>query len=374
MEITIIKHLEEFLEIREKWDNLVLSADPDNVYVTSIWLEATIKHLCGDEDLYIMCGWDKGELIVALPFVHSCKKILGGFRFVRYRNITGLYTGHFDFPVLNKDLGPLIELWNEFSRILGKWDEIEMLYVRKDSMAYKLYASIYSRYHKRFREEIYIGSDYLCETQENWNTYYSQLNNTTKRHMTKMKNRINKAASYDVRKLLKEEEIDCCHNDSISLETHSWKGDINSVRTRDYAAFIKEVCKKMIRYYRLHYYVLCINGKKAAFLICAEISSYMIAMVGGFSDSYKYYSPGKYLISRAIEEAHENSCRCIDLYHHSDSYKQEIVITSPVPKYLIRLYNHTFVVFCYKSVLYFKKRWVAFFNSIAFFKVFNKRQ
>ena len=68
MKIQIIQNINEFKKISGAWDELVLSSDPDNVYVTSVWLEATIENFITDEELFIFCGWKGDRLLGALPF------------------------------------------------------------------------------------------------------------------------------------------------------------------------------------------------------------------------------------------------------------------------------------------------------------------
>ncbi|MBN1472513.1 MAG: GNAT family N-acetyltransferase [Syntrophaceae bacterium] len=371
MKIQLINNLDAFEKIHKAWDELVLSADPENVYVTSIWLEATIENFLNDDELFLFCAWEGDVLEAALPLKRSYSKLFPGLRLCTYENITGIYTGHFDFPVRNRSFGTLKKVWEAFQKHTRRWDILELNYVREDTLAHQLFKHVSGNHKNKFNEQIYLGSDYICHIQENWETYLGLLGKNTRQNIKKSNNRLFKSGGFSVEKVQTDDDLDEKYEVAKMLERKSWKGHSGSVRTADYEKFLKSLCKKKSDYSRPDFYLLKIGSDYAAFILCIMVLNYVVAVVTGYDKKYEYYSPGQYVFCEILKDAHLKKYNKIDLFHNSGNYKSKIVIEKPVPKFLFRITNKTPQSIFHKTFVFFKSRLNNLIPRAPFKKIHN---
>jgi len=320
VKIDIITTNDEFENIKEEWDDLLVRSG-GNIFQTWEWQWTWWKHYSKGKRLFILIGREGGVVGIA-PFYLS-KSHFG----LPVKVLSFLGTGPSDYGgiiVLPKRKEEFIKrALSYISSFSNAWDIIDMQQLPENSSCTRFPEGLFKedgfRYLKLFQDS--LPALLLPST---WDEFTSRLSKKFRYNLGYYSRSIRKAHEVDIYSLSEGiKDISCEMNIFFDLHQKRWRakklpGLFWSKRYRDFHLDVADrFCKKGW----LALYFLKLDGEVAASLYGFKYNNCFYYYLGGFNPQWNHLSVGTILTGEVIHDSISEKLSYFDFLRGDEDYK-----------------------------------------------------
>ena len=173
MNTKVIEQINEFEELKDKWDNLLEESNYPNIFLTWEWLFEWYKWFGGQSKLYIITVWDNKDLIAIAPFVKERIKLLN-ITLIKFLGTTYVCSDYLNIITKKGFETQAIEEIFSFIAADKSWDIVELRDMDQDAINVELF--LRESIHKKFtvNTEITVKCPYIV-LPSSMAEFYSRL-------------------------------------------------------------------------------------------------------------------------------------------------------------------------------------------------------
>jgi len=318
MKINCISSEEEFLSLKDKWNNLLEKVSNNTIFLTWEWLFSWWKFYNDGQNLLILIAKDEEQNLIAIaPLMISKKKVSPG---LSLKTIQFIGTGkggsdYLDFIIID---GREEEFLNLFFNYLKEhsfiWDLIELSDIREDAYTLKIIEMIVKKIGFRLQKRQKSTCPYISLPKE-WELYLQSLSKKMSKNVT-----------YQTRRLVKnyQTEFEVCRDVNKLEEIIEKFLEQHTRRFQPeprWVNFIKEITNRFFEKGWLKLNCLRINEEIVAVLFNFVYSEKEYYFQSGFNPKWSKFSVGTVLIGFSIKDAISNGLKEFDFLKGGEKYK-----------------------------------------------------
>jgi hypothetical protein len=354
LQVTEINDPAQFLELKNKWNEVLIKSNDGNVFLTWEFLSTCWNLFGSGKKLRILIIKDEEEIIAIAPFRQSRLKFgnFFGYDVIEFLGEGADYTG----LILTEKKSECFCLIIDYLMMKGDWDFINLFNLPETSIIPQ-YLSKNSKSLPKF--ELKQGK--ICP--------FISLPNSTDAFMLTLDNAFRK----DLRRCQKNLEqdygrIELKKYDAygsvekgltlfFDLHQERWhskvgQGLFETEKNRD---FFRKVSKQFAENGWLALYFLTVKGVPIATQYCVEYKERVFYTLSGFSMQYSKYSPGNVLTMKIIEDCIQRQIKEFDFMKGDEFYKFKWTKQYRT-NFGIRFVNRKFSSNLYEQVINFTKK------------------
>lgn len=327
LKIFEINTLDEFIELKPKWNEVLAKSKDNNIFLTWEYLSTFWRYFGKYAKLRILCVKDKDEIIAIAPLRQSRYDFMNflGYNVIEplgYRGLMpegGDYTGF----ILTRKEGECLLLILKYLVEHDSWDFIYMYDVPEASMISYLLPSL----PKTLPITCEIKKGVICPyitLPNSMDAFLRELPRKFRRELGRcMRNLQKDFSKVELKKYDALGSIEETMNIHFELNQKRWKSKqmTGTFKTPEICAFYIDVAKLFAEKGWLALHFLTINDKPVAGLYCFEYNRKMYAAVSGFDPVYSKYSIGNILFLKVIEKCIERKMDEFDFMKGAEPYK-----------------------------------------------------
>ena len=370
--VQIITTYNDFLNLKNSWDSLLLKSGIQNPYLTHDWFRITYEHFEKENDLFILVAQREGEVLGIAPCILSKGKYFG-LRIKKIRFLVNVHTPQQDFITTNEYRTEAIAAIFDFLQTnTRRWDVFELKEIRENSAALFLLEENCNRrniFHSRFP----ISTSWSVPTNISFESALAKISGQIKRKFRKYLRRLENFGHLTFRIITDYDEIEEHLQLFFDFYERSWKG-----REKN-SDFYYNVARTFCQTHNAFLFALCLDQKPIAYVFSLKSGRILFGRKATFDSAYSAFSPGTALIYKIFE--YSLLTEDIDAYDFgrgNEQYKLNLGSVSVNQISILGAHKKTVVSYLfflrYKIVLFLKnnKYSSAILNSFRNNFIFNR--
>jgi CelD/BcsL family acetyltransferase involved in cellulose biosynthesis len=302
LKVLSVTSLQEFIPLKERWDDLLQNSNQNVVHLTHAWFLSWWESFQGSHQLYILAVENhKGQLIAIAPLLRGrCR-----YRGVPVQIISFMVNGHSPSAdlILRKD-----QAVEGFKAVFAHleadrdWDLLIFDKLSTEGHTYRLLIDYlkHSSYHTGLQDN--IDTPFVL-IDSSWETF---LRTRTPRFRKTLRNKLNRATrsgDFTCERILIPNRHHPALNDMISISSKSWKNAAGTDLTADSAgrSFYMHICDRFGPLGSVTLWMLRKNVEPVAFELHLAFNRTAYPLRADYDDSFKQYSPGSLLEANILE-------------------------------------------------------------------------
>jgi hypothetical protein len=302
VKIEAITNFDQFLELRQPWNELVSQTEVNHAYMKHEWFECWIRNLGRLDNIMIPAVWSDNQLVAIAPMQISKIKLKG----LQAKALTFLSSGispRCNFIVHDSfDPKGLFECL--FKR--GGWDLVIVNNIESNLKTTDAYINYLKLNKKQHSVEPGRMSPFLTADPD-WDNLWKNLSKSHRNNLNTAMNRIEKVGSFKINKITKPVEFANVFDQLAETSAKSWKRDMKSdlKSTPEILSFYSEFSGKTSETELFELWTLEIDGEMAAFDYHLKGDHALSLIRTDFDLKYKFYSPGNIIKLKLLKELFE---------------------------------------------------------------------
>lgn len=316
MKIEEIRKYEDWVAVKEEWNDLISRSGNPNFFSTFEWLGTWWRHFGEGRELFIIILREEGRMIGLAPWMISP----AGRKGVSFKKIEFIGAGLSDWAGLilsEGDERALDLIADHLNRRSDLWDVATFSELKEGKLSEGFGDAL-----SRRKWTLQRGSDSVCpfiRLEGTWEDFYNA--NTTP-----------KTRSYrrrDLRRLEKNGTLQFKLLEDLSLEPRIVEGIFQLGRevcpdlfaSPERVAFLQELLAVLSRAGRLKVSLLELDKQVICFLIGFVYEGQYLAYLTGYNREYSYGSPGEATLQHALEHCFGSGIGQFHFLRGPEAYK-----------------------------------------------------
>lgn len=321
LKIKEVNEYNQFIELREKWNNTLKKSRDDNIFLTWEWLSTWWKHYGKDRELMILLAEDKNEIVAVAPFMYSVYKLLE----FKLRKIEFMGTCHTDYCnfILAKRKAESLELFLKYLSNLT-WDCLELKEIPESAESILFMRKISQKAH--IPQERVCGKCPYINLPASWETFFKELSGNMRRNLRRRMKRLREKYKVEFTRQADIESLQEAMRTFVYLHEKRWKSKgLSGSFGEDpkFCDFLLDVSKCFAERNWLNLSFLTINDKPISSALCFEYNKTLYYYHPGFDPAYSKFSVGNLLIMHLIEDSIRKGITKFDFLKGAESYKYD---------------------------------------------------
>ncbi len=292
-----ISDKQEFLSLKQAWNDLVATTAIDHAFMRHEWFESLIENLLPKAQLAIHTAWEDDKLVAIAPLLitRQIRKHLP-VRFLSF--VVSSVTPRCNF-IISDSIDPRPFFDSVFST--KGWDVAELKSVESNQPVTRAFIE-YLKQNKQYVIEEGLQSPYDM-IEVDWETFLQGRGSRFKNTNRSSLNRLRKAESFEIITIEDFAEFEKHFDDMIAVSANSWKAEIRTdlKSTPDMASFYRDYCRLTSDDKLFLSHVLKVDGKPAGFDFYLRFKNRLVTLRWDFDLRHKHYMPGKVLQNYTIK-------------------------------------------------------------------------
>ncbi len=321
MRLKIISKPDE--QFWKSFDVLSSKCFDHHVQLKSAWLRPYINNQL-DGEIYIICVYDREELVGCLPLQTSKQKAT---RFWNYRILGMLGYGPTDFYEIlacgNKDKVKKMILQHLVES--SSWDILNINFLPANSSSIDSIQEVFKRPDFELKKKSITGFHFE-KTDGDWQEYYRNSFKKKNKDLQKGERRLKKDEIHYSFTTYRKDVYDHFIADvSLYAERRESLGQYNYYEDKKYREFLKEVCNNYEKNNNVELTKMQDqNGVSLAIQLDFISNNVRYHWNHAFNEDFKRYSPGKILLQELLKKAFEtDSIKSCNHMRGLSSYKEK---------------------------------------------------
>jgi len=321
LHIKEINEYNQFLDLRETWNNALKKSRDNNIFLTWEWLSTWWKHYGKESHLMILLAEEQNKIIAIAPLMHSVYRVFG-FKLRKIEFIgASKHSDYSNFILTEKKTECLKLFINYLNDYPLKWNCLEFRGIPKTAESLNSLRMI--------GKDLYTFEERPCNICP-----YIPLPNSFEVFYKELDRKMRKELRRCLRRLAEKCEVEFTRYDDIELlqdgmealfELHQkrWrtKGLLGSFADPTFRNFLLDIAKCFTNNGWLNLSILTANSKPIASLFSFEYNERFYCYNLGFDPAYSKYSVGSLLFLRLIEDCIRKGLKEFDFLRGAEAYK-----------------------------------------------------
>lgn len=307
----VINNFEDFLRLEGQWNSLLVESDQDEALMTHEFFCSWWETFGKDHEMLVVLVWENEELIAIAPLMRRKVKWRGAKAEVIscMANIQSNRTG---LIIKGNRKNILSETLRFFKASEVYFDMFQLNYILKGSWTEINIIDTLQTCGYKYREMPHNFSPFIS-IKLDWQEYKKDRSRNFRHKLNRLNNLYRRLEDFNVIKY-SNDKIEDAINEVFSISEKSWQYDKDSflVSTKKEQHFLYNLAIKMAEKGYLNIWVLKIREIPVAFVFNLTYKKRIYSLKIGYDQAYSKFSPGEFLISKAIQDSFDNG------YHEYD--------------------------------------------------------
>lgn len=316
-----LNEYDQFMELREQWNDVLRKSKDNEVFLTWEWLSTWWKHYGKEKELMILLAEDGEKIVAIAPLVYSIYKLFG----LGLRKMEFLGTQHTDYRnfILTEKKMESLKLFLKYLSKLN-WDCLEFRNIPETAESFAALRYILGTSHMQ-DERVSSTCFYipLCTT---WDVFSKELSGNMRRNLRRRMKRLEQ--NYKVA-FKRQDDIDSVQQGVetfIHLHQKRWnsKGFRGSFGEEPkFRDFLLDVSKCFAEKNWVNLSFLTADDKPISAALCFEYNRTLYYYHPGYDPEYSNFGVGNLLIMRLIQDSIQKGLAKFDFLAGAESYKSD---------------------------------------------------
>lgn len=320
MRVKEINEYDQFLELREQWNDVLSKSEDNDVFSTWEWLSTWWRHYGKERELMILLA-EEGEKIVAIaPLMYSIYKLFG----LKLRRIEFLGTEHTDYRnfILTEKKAESLKL---FLRYLSKldWDCLEFRNIPETAESIANLRGILGKTH--MQNERVLSTCFYMPLPVSWGVFLKERSENLRRQLRRHMKRLKQKYSVTFKRQDDINSVQQGVETIVHLHQKRWnsKGFQGTFgadpRFRD---FTLDVSKCFAEKKWLNLSFISADDKPISGGLSFEYNNTLYLYHLGYDPAYSKFGVGNLLISHLIEDSIQKGKARFDFLNGPELFKK----------------------------------------------------
>lgn len=320
MKINCVTNQEEFLSLKNEWNNLLERASTNTIFLTWEWLFSWWKFYKDGKNLLILIARDENQNLIGIaPLMINKRKTFPCLSLKTIQFIGAEKGGSdcLDFIIFNGKEEEFLNLFfNYLKEHLEIWDLIELSDMREDSNTIKIIEKIFKKFGLRVQKKQKSTCPYI-HLPEGWDLYLQSLSKKMYKNVTYQTRRLERNYKTKFETCRDINQIEDAIETFLQLHNMRLQLELDPC----WVNFIKEITHCFFEKGWLKLNFLKINDKPVAVLFDFVYSGKEYYFQSGFNPKWSKFSVGTVLIGLCIKDAISNGLKEFDFLRGRELYK-----------------------------------------------------
>lgn len=291
--VRVVSNLNEFRELKEKWNELALKSEFYIPWFCWEWFDLYLRHFEDSSKLLIILLYRNNEISLIAPFVLK-KELYKGITNVNKIELMG--NAHstarsiiFNGSVKKEKIDCLSTLFSFFKTVYRDWDIMELNRIPEQNDIFNIFVTAAEAAHIRYKAHSCCSNWYVKGINKSSAEYFASRPEDFLKQIENKKKRLHKVRDWHVKILINEDSLDDYLDLYDGIRDQSWKApEHGKVFIR---SFTKHAAQKgWLRLALLFSGEIPIAAQK--WIVCDK-GAYIWDLI--YDEGYKKYSPGSIL-------------------------------------------------------------------------------
>lgn len=319
--VEVIRDIETFGGLREEWNDLWTRSGVGWAWLTHEWLISWWRSFGGEARLLVPTVWVDGRLVAAAPTMVVVEKVKRlDCRVLRF--IQNAITPRSQLLLDVDGGGTPVALWGAVRSCSEDWDMAALEKVPQDGLFDTAWTPAAVGDGMRFDEAPDRQSPYI-DLSRGYDGLLKTISAKMRENIRASYNRLSRLGDVGVEPYMGAGDLQGALEICFAVSTRSWKGqdglDLGS--RPGYRAFYEALAQDESLREHLYIWILELDGHPVAFNIVIRSGAVITGLATDYDLAAKRCSPGKYLMSRLLEDASAVGLKGLDMAGEAYDYK-----------------------------------------------------
>jgi len=307
-----INHIEDFLQIKDEWNELLSRSDCNIPFLRHEWLTVWWKHFGNNNTLAVILIKEKGRLVLALPLMEHKSSWLG-LQCVILKSLTNYHSFQYRFLLEVGEEDSISTLYEYLKARPRKWVYLQLEEIRESQIHYE--KLLFEADKRGYKAMLWFrGNSAYLPINGSWEDYFESLKAKFRSNLRNRTKRLNNIGEIGYEVIDDSEEIKHSLERGFEIENRSWKGANQSSIAGDpvLVSFYSEIAEVASKEKWLRLSFLKVGEKYAAFDFSLVYNNTTYCLKIGYDPEFSPYSVGQILCRENIKRSFSEKC---DEYH-----------------------------------------------------------
>lgn len=320
----IIRDNNEFLALKEEWDDLVLESSANCLFLAFDWMYTWWMTLSADRKLHLLTVRDRdGRLIAIAPMTSRPPryKELKPFRVLEFLGSGNVGSDYLSILIRDGYEDAALSVVAD-SLAKSKMVLDLSLVERTSTVMIKLAIQLSQRGWDTDRTALSF-SPFISLYRYNWESYLSSLSTSHRRNFRKKLKRVEDDFDVSFEYVQTESQREAALRILVELHLKRWnnRGGSNALHNKALVAFHTRVSQLALMGNYLRLYVLRLDDMPAAAVYGFDYNGVFYYYQAGFDPAFSAYSVGLLALGLTIRASMDRGLREFDMLHGEEEYK-----------------------------------------------------
>nr|MBN2276796.1 GNAT family N-acetyltransferase [candidate division Zixibacteria bacterium] len=298
MVFKLITDFDEFMTLRQPWNELLDNSDVNHAFMRHEWFECWIKNFLNNGRMSLQTAWMDGILMGVAP-LYIIRRKRKGVPFKIKSFLRASISPRCNF-ILHDSIDP--NPFFDSVLTIGNWDFMELMSVDPGQKTTRRFIE-YLDSERNYVVEKGIQSPYEILNM-NWEAFEKSRSKGNRKNFRNSVNRMKKSGEYTIIKLQNPQEFEKHHEDLLSISSRSWKTEGGTDLKTDFkmASFYRDLGQIGARAGFVTAYILVLNDIPIAFDYYLSHNHRLVGLRWEYDDEYRYQMPGVVLHAHVIRD------------------------------------------------------------------------
>lgn len=343
MNIGIIRDPRTLRGIAEEWNELVLSSENPNIFLTMEWIATWWNHFAEGKRLFVVVARERRDLVAVLPAwwgsisLHREVDLPGAGRIrdrgtsmlgIRNRGLCLIGDGG---PVSPEYLGPIVRkgyartvtepMLRTALDAVKEWSVVRFSDLPVDSESTCIMAGFFRN--KHLLQDFAGERCWYQSLPSKYSTFLDQFSRKHRYNLRRMTKLAEDEFQVTLEKVTEESKIQMAFSDLFKIHNRSERGMRGEGKWHDlsYMEFHKQLATQFAKKGWLRIYILRFNGAPVAFTYSFLFTNRFSFYQTSYDREYREYSPGSIILQKTIENAINDGAKVFDYLRGEYEYK-----------------------------------------------------
>lgn len=320
--IVEINEFDQFLTMKETWNNVLNKTEDRNVFLTWEWLSTWWKHFGKGRNLVLLLVEEKDRVIAIACLMYSNYKLLG----FKLRKIEFVGTGisdYHDFILTQEKTKCLKLLMNYLENYPLKWDCLALSDIPETA------ESLLPLHRMSKNFELKRKASNVCpyiSLPNSFDVFIKGLSRNMRYNLRRRKKKLERQFKVEFKEYSEVDSIKEAMHTFFELHRKRWesKGPLGALVPKGVKReFHLDIAKSFAENGWLNLSFLTINDEPIASLYSFEYDQKLYQYLTAFDPKYSKYGPGNLLIANVTETCIRNGIKEFDFLRGAEPYKYD---------------------------------------------------
>lgn len=329
MKIQVVNQYEDFISLKDIWNELLKKSNHPLVFLTHQWIDVWWKSFGEGKELFILLIYNGNELTAIAPFMlNKGKHTLIGRPNIsvaakKIEFIANVHSNRCD--IICKDNPEAVcdaivsFLLSEYK---NSWDILSLEYLLKDSLTMKYLRSSFDKNAISYKEYFQMSTPYV-PINCNWENYFKNLQPRFRRNLVSRLKSLEEFGRVRFAKYKNIDGLDSVLKDVFDVALKSWKAKEGTAlsSTTQLKGFYTELAHTAAKECWLELYLLYLDEIPIVFDYCLKLGDKLFDLKTEFDECYSSYGVGNMLKWKQFEGIFKNGVTEFDFLGPSMRWK-----------------------------------------------------